>query len=126
MRKGSIIPNGVTLEKHEYKTVLFFTELGYDVALIPKSNKYGEHSPDIEIEGLSWEMKCPKGDGKYLIANTIQRAVKQSKNVVIDLRRAKRHQTKCLNEIRKEFERSGSLKRLKVITKTGKLLELSK
>ncbi len=26
MKKGKIIPNGVILEKHEYKTILLFTE----------------------------------------------------------------------------------------------------
>lgn len=50
MRKGRIIPNGVVLEVHEYRTVLFFTELGYDVELIPKSNKPGEHSADIMMK----------------------------------------------------------------------------
>lgn len=37
--KGKIIPNGVILEKHEYKTILLFTEMGANVELIPKSNK---------------------------------------------------------------------------------------
>ena len=126
MGKGKIIPNGVPLQKHEYDTVLFLTELGYDVELIPKSNKEGEHTPDIRIEKLSWEMKAPKGEGKYLIANVIQRAVKQSPNVIIDLRRTKRHQTRCLAEIKKEFEKSRSLKRIKVITKARKVVDFVK
>ena len=41
MKKGKIIPNGVILEKHEYKTVLMFTEMGIDVELISKSEKKG-------------------------------------------------------------------------------------
>lgn len=123
---GKIIPNGVVLEKHEYRTVLFFTELGYDVELIPKSNKPGEYSADIRMIRLVWEMKAPRGEGKYLIANTIQRAVKQSSNIIIDLRRTKRHQTKCLAEIRKEFERSRSIRWIKVITKSGELIDLCK
>ena len=126
MKKGKIIPNGVVLEKHEYQTILYFTELGIDVELIPKSNNQGEHSPDIRMNKLFWEMKAPKGEGKYLIPNTIQRAVKQSSNIIIDLRRTRRHQTKCLNEIKKEFEKSKSIRYIKVITKMGKLIELSK
>jgi hypothetical protein len=35
MKKGKIIPNGVSLERHESETVVFFTELGYEVELIP-------------------------------------------------------------------------------------------
>lgn len=112
------------------KTVLYFTELGIDVELIPKSNNQGEYSPDIRMNKLFWEMKAPKGEGKYLIPNTIQRAVKQSSNIIIDLRRTRRHQIKCLNEIKKEFEKSKSIRYIKVITKIitkmGKLIELSK
>lgn len=36
MRKGRIIPNGVILEKYEYKTILLFTEMRIDVELILK------------------------------------------------------------------------------------------
>ncbi len=125
-RKGRIIPNGVVLEKHEYKTVIFFTDLGNDVELIPKSNRQGEHSADIRMEKLFWEMKAPRGEGGSLIKNTLQRAAQQSENVIIDLRRTKRHQAKCLSEIMREFENSKSLKRIKIITKAQKLLELSK
>ncbi len=42
MKKGKITPNGVSLEKHEYDTVLFFTELGCDVELLPRSNRAGD------------------------------------------------------------------------------------
>ncbi len=83
MKKGKIIPNGVILEKHEYKTVLFFTELGIDVELIPKSEKEGVHTPDVIMNSLKWEMKSPKGEGKYLMQNTIQKAVKQSENIIL-------------------------------------------
>lgn len=126
MNKGIITPNGVSLEKHEYETVLFFTNLGYDIELIPKSNKQGERTPDLRMDNNLWEMKAPKGEGKYLISNTIQRAVKQSPNIILDLRKTKRHQTKCLAEIQKEFKKSRSIKRLKIITKSRKLLEFNK
>lgn len=124
--KGRITPNGVVLKTHENATAVFLTEQGFDVELIPKSNVQGVHTPDLKMNGLKWEMKAPLGEGKYLMANTIQRAVKQSQNVIVDLRRTKRHQTKCLRELEKEFKKSGSLKRLKVITKGGKTLDFEK
>ncbi|MBQ2638978.1 hypothetical protein IJF91_02860 [Candidatus Saccharibacteria bacterium] len=122
MKKGKIIPNGVVLKTHENATVVFLTEQGYDIELIPKSNVTGVHSPDIIMNRLKWEMKAPKGEGKYLINNTIQKAVKQSRNIIIDLRRAKRHQSKCLREIENEFKRSNSVDRIIVITKKSKKL----
>ena len=126
MKSGKITPNGVVLKHHENATVVFLTEQGFDVELIPAVNVEGIHTPDIKINGLKWEMMAPTGGGKYLMANTIQRAVKQSRNVIVDLRHTKRHQTKCIRELDNEFKKSKSLKRLKIITKTGKTLDFEK
>jgi hypothetical protein len=126
MKKGKIIPNGVILEKHEYKTILIFTEMGIDVELIPKSERKGIHTPDVIMDGLRWEMKSPKGEGKYSMQNTIQKAVKQSRNVIVDLRRVKRSQGRCLQELKKEFDNSNSLQRLKIITKSHRILDYKK
>jgi len=95
-RKGRITPNGVILQNHEFATVVFFTDHGYDVELIPKSNIEGIHRPDVIINGLEWEMKAPKGEGKWLIPNTMKKAQQQSENIIIDLRRVKLPQAKCI------------------------------
>lgn len=126
MKTGKIIPNGVSLQKHEYDTVLVLTELGYDVELIPKSNKLGEKSPDIRIGKVFWEIKSPKGEGKWLIKKTMQRASHQAENIIIDLRRIKIHQNKCLAEFEKHFKLSRRIKRLKIITKTRKIVDFVK
>ena len=125
-KKGTIKPNGVILEAHELATVVFFTELGYDIELIPRSNIEGLHLPDIIMDGLKWEIKAPKGDGRWVIMNTLQNAQRQSENVIIDLRRIKLPQDKCLAALEREFVHSKKLKRMKVITKAHKLLEFSK
>ena len=97
-----------------------------DVELIPKSNIKGVHTPDIKMSGLKWEMKAPFGEGNQLMENTIQRALKQSQNIIVDLRQVKRHQTKCLRELKKQFLSKKSIKRLKVITKSGKTLDFER
>ncbi len=71
-------------------------------------------------------MKSPKGGGGQLIKNTIQRALKQSPNVIIDLRCTKRHQTKCLRELKSQFDNSKTIKRLKIITKARKSIDMMK
>ncbi len=126
MEVGKIIPNGVVLQMHEMATVVFLTGLGYDIELIPKSNKSGVHTADIRMLEREWEIKCPRGEGSSLIKNTLQKAARQSENVIIDLSRTKRHQSKCLREIRKEFVYSHRIKRIKVITKMRKVLDLEK
>ena len=124
--KGTITPNGVVLKPHENATAVLLTEYGFNLELIPPSNIPGIHTPDIKMCGLEWEMKAPIGEGKYLMMNTIQRAVKQSQNIIIDLRHTKRYESKCLRELRKEFTKSGSIKRLKIITKKGESIDLIK
>lgn len=125
-KRGKIIPNGVVLKTHENATVVLLTERGYTVELIPKSNINGVHTPDLIIDKVKWEMKAPKGEGSSLMKNTIQKALKQSENIIIDLRRTKRHQIKCLHEIEREFTHSKTINRLKIITKTGKILDFNK
>jgi hypothetical protein len=124
--RGSIIPNGVVLKEHEMATVVLLTELGCNVELIPKSNLQGVRTPDVRIEGLLWEIKSPKGEGKSLMKNTVQKTCRQSCNVIVDLRRVKRYQEKCLSELNREFEYSRSLKRLKIIIKNGSIIDLVK
>ena len=125
-KTGTIKPNGVVLETHENATVVFLTELGFNVSLIPRSNIKGVHTPDIKMGGLEWEMKAQTGEGNQLMENIIQRALKQSQNIIIDLRHTKRHQTKCLRELEKQFTNKKSIKRLKIITKSGKILDFDK
>ena len=125
-KKGKIIPNGVVLKEHENATVVFLTELGYDVELIPKSNVRGVHTPDVRIDRIKWEMKSPKGEGGSLMKNTIQKALRQSCYIIIDLRRTKRHQIKCLRELKRQFDNSKSVRRIMVITKGGRVLEFQK
>jgi len=124
-KRGTIIPNGVVLKPHEIATVVFLTEQGFDVELIPKSNIKGVHTPDIKINGVKWEMKAPIGEGSSLMKNTIQKAVKQSPNIIIDLRKTKRHQPNCLRELQKQFTNSKSVKKLKIITKGGKTIDFN-
>ena len=126
MKKGKITPNGVVLKTHENATAVFLTEQGFDVELIPTSNIEGVHTPDIKMNGLKWEMKAPLGEGNQLMENTIQRALKQSQNIIIDLRHTKRHQTKCLRELERQFLSKKGIKRSKVITKSGKTLDFEK
>lgn len=125
-KKGRITPNGVVLKNHENETAVFLTELGLDVELIPTSNIEGVHTPDIVLEGLKWEMKAPIGEGKQLMKNTIQKAIRQSCNIIVDLRHTKRHQDKCIRELKREFNESKRIKRLKIIKKDGKTLDFVK
>lgn len=126
MIEGKLISNGVMLRSYEMKTVLFLVRLGNDVELIPKCNKDGVRTPDIRMRGLCWEMKSPKGEGKYLLQNTIHKAARQSENLVLDLRRIKINEARYLARINKEFEQTKKIRRIKVILKRGMVLDLER
>ena len=125
--KGKIIPNGVILEPHEYKTVVFFTELGYDVELIPEIDTPNVKNPDILMKGVIWEMKAPEGKGKTTIEHIFRKAAHQSENIILDLRRFKgKNEAKNIRQIKQRFERSSRVRRLYIIAKNGELTFLSK
>lgn len=126
MRKGKITPNGVVLHTHENAIVVFLTEQGFDVELLPPVQRKGARTPDIRMEGLEWEMKSPKSNGKYTIEHSFRSALKQSPNIIFDIRGSKMPQKKCVAEIDRRFNDFRKVKRVLIITKKHKLLDLQK
>ena len=121
-RKGKIIPNGVSLEKHEYDTVLFLTTIGYDIELIPPSHVPSVKTPDFIMDGLQWEMKSPKGKSRSTLEHAFQSAVKQSENIVFDLRRTDIPLEKALTTLSRLMNTSKKARKFSVITKQQKLI----
>lgn len=83
-----------------------------------------DRTPDIEVKGMRWEIKSPKGNGKKTIENNLRNAHEQSNNVVIELRRLKMHQSKANARIRYFLSRGHRFKRVIVITKSNKIIEI--
>lgn len=86
----------------------------------------GRKTPDIKMNGLEWEIKNPKGKGKYVISRNIYAASKQSSNIVLDLRRMPGSYKHYLSEIEREFNNNPRAKRLLLITKAQMILEFTK
>lgn len=123
---GTIDLNGTKPLVHEYAAYLVLAQAGKNIRVLPVQSRYKVSSPDFIMDGLVWELKCPQGKGKYLIRDTLRQALRQSENVVVDLRRAKLSQEKCLNQLRKYFQLEKRLKRLLVITKEKEVIDISK
>ena len=79
---------------------------------------------DLKIGNVFWELKSPTGDGKRTMQNNLRKADDQSSRVVIDLRRCKMHEARAVSRLKHELEKANSIKRLLVITKKGKVLEI--
>lgn len=123
-KQGKIIANGVVLEKHENSTVVFLTSKGFDIELIPPV--LDRKTPDIKMDKLFWEIKRPTANSKYTIPHAFKSALKQSPNIIFDLRSSKLHQEPSFNRLKKEFELSKSVKQLKVILKSQKIIDFTK
>ena len=126
MGKGKLTQNGVHLEEHEYATVKIFLESGYDIELIPPVKIKNVHTPDFTMQGKAWEMKSPKGSGKTTISHTIKHAVTQSENIIIDLQRCKLDEGQAIRELEHHFKLSKRIRRMKIVTKDKKILDLVK
>ena len=97
-----VVPPGVILDAHEKRAADF-----------------GQKTPDIEMSGLLWEIKVPKGKGSRTIENTLRQATKQSPNVILDLRRmdGRVPTKKFIAEVERQFTQNRSIKHAIVITR---------
>lgn len=111
-------------EKHELTTARLFAEQGYNIKFIRPSNRKGNHTPDFWMNRLSWEVKSPRGKKLRCIADNIRDATKQANNLIIDLRRIKIPDQRCISKIRYEIKDKHNFKRILAITHDGKILTI--
>lgn len=97
----------------------------YDIEFIPPSNIPEMHRPDILMDGIEWEIKCPIGKGKNTIIRNMKQAAKQSQNIIIDLRRSALPEKNSISQIENRFKEKANLKRILIIKKNGDLLDYS-
>lgn len=126
VQKGKITPNGVVLHTHENATVVFLTEQGFDIELLPPIQQTGVHTPDLLMLDLEWEMKSPRSNGKYTIEHSFRSALKQSPNIIFDIRGSKMPEQKCIAEIERRFNDFKKVNRVMIITKRQGLLDFKK
>ena len=112
--------------KAEFETAKFFAAQGKDIVFIRPSSIPNHHSPDIIMDGIEWEIKCPEGSSKRTIENNIRAAEKQSRYIIIDLRRIKIAEKTCISQIEMNFRTKPKIKRILVITKRLRLIEFPK
>ena len=98
---------------HHFKT---------DVVFLRPENK---KTPDIDVNGMEWEIKSPRGNSKKTIENNLRTARKQSENIVIDLARSKIHNMQAVARARFYIRTEAhTIKRLKIITKRGRIIDI--
>ena len=111
-------------EKHELATARYFAALGKNIVFITPSNIKDDHRPDIVMDGVEWELKCPQGSSKRTIERLYRTAAKQSKYIIFDLRRSSLNEQSAIQQLQREFLDHKS-KKLLIIKKNGELLEIN-
>ena len=111
-------------EKHEYITAVFFAKRGKDIIFIKPSDIKGQHTPDFIMDSKMWELKSPIVYSKSSFEDNLRRAVKQSENIIYDLRRLKqRDEVVYIKELRK-WSKKRKVKTLLIVTRDGQVLTL--
>lgn len=82
-------------------------------------------TPDLNIDGVLWEIKSPLGNSKKTIENNLRSARKQSSNIVIDLSRTSMNYYKAVSGIKAYLNTNNhDIKQLKVVTKSKKIIDI--
>jgi len=113
-------------ERHELDTARFFADRGYNIEFIPPSNIPEVHRPDIVMDGKEWEIKCPTGKGKHTIIRNLREGTRQSRNIIMDLRRIAIPESKSIHDIEIVFDTNRSIRKIFIICKDENLLKLQR
>jgi len=123
---GRLISNSVRLTQHEQETVNYLISLGKNIELLIPSHTKNNKTPDFVMDGILWESKSPTTSSFDNLSVMLRRAVKQSVNIAIDIRRMRKPENATITFLQHYFDRSRSLKRLIIISKSKGLIELTK
>ena len=91
--------------------------------LIPVDD-YKRKSADIVMLGVVWEIKCPTGVSKSTIRNQFRRASRQSKSIIIDMRRTKLEKENIEKEVLYQIKERPYIKKVILIDKFEKVIEI--
>lgn len=96
------------------------------IELIPPSHTPGTKTPDVIINGVAWEIKCPGGNNYKTIERALHRGVRQSQNIILDLRFMKIPDQKLHQIVIRLFAHSRSIRKLKIIFRSQKVVDFRK
>ena len=111
-------------EKHEFNTAKYFAELGYDIEFIKPRYISGQDNPDFMMQGKIWETKSPIRYNRVTFEHTFKKAMKQSDNIIFDLRRLDKQDEELYLYDLKKRAKSRKIKNLVVVSKDGSKLDI--
>ena len=125
-RIGRVDKHNVDAKPHEESTALHLAQFGFNVDFIMPRNTYKSKSADFLVNGAVWETKSPEGGGNSTVGRQFHEASKQADRLILDLRRIKLPADKAKRQALARFEKAVNIKRLLLITKEGRLLDIKR
>lgn len=115
------------LEEHE-KTALRILEQFFDCAIdiIEPINGSKRSSPDFIAHGVAWELKSPQTGSFVTLEKRLNEASRQSKFIVLDLRRMKIAENKTLMRLQSLLVKHKRIRKLLCIRKEEAVLEITR
>lgn len=121
------IEHGANVWPHELKTAKALIVTGNDVKFLKAKNKKGDGSADIKYLNKVWEIKSPHTDNLKAIERNLRRGKNQSKNIILETRRIKNVPEPAISrEIKSSFKRVNAINNLIIITKSAKIIYISR
>lgn len=117
------VPFGALPYRHETEIANLLIHTGDNVTFIKTSS---QPTPDIRYQKLLWEIKSPIGKSSRTIENNLRNALRQSSNIILDLRRTAIPDQKCLTYLTNHISNFHSLKNLLIVNKNSEILQLNK
>ncbi len=90
-----------------------------DVEIVDRTN---QKTADYLIRKTYWELKSSTGTGKHNIQHALQRAARQSQNIVFDARYSKMRIDRIKSELKYQLVLIHGIKKLLLVDKKGKVL----
>lgn len=97
---------------------------GNNIEFIKPDTRYMVHTPDIKMNGLLWEIKCPESDKMDKIRRNINDALKQSNNVIIGTFETKILDEKIIRYVTTYSKTLKNINKLKIVTKTKEIIDI--
>lgn len=120
------IPADCDVWPHELRTAKALAASGHDVVFVRRIGGDRVKTPDIEMDGILWEMKCPETGQTKSLQRVLRRASAQSGNVLIDSSRMKGVSDQAVErELRRLKPLVKAVRRLILVNKERKVIDLS-
>jgi hypothetical protein len=124
-----IIPPEITdpPKEHEIRAAWILAHhFNTPVVFLEPSRAYKQHTPDILMLNIEWELKSPESIKKRKIWSSLSEASRQSSHIVLDSGRTKLSDTEVRKIIERRMAESNVTKRIIWITKDEQVLDFKK